>query len=272
VDCIPLFGFSTAGIETSIEVPSLGLMLDLGRCSKTAVNHPLVLVSHGHLDHVGAVVQHAARRSMMNMGESVYLVPPSIADAVERLFDAAGTLDGHAIPRRIVPLAVGVEFPLGKTRWVRPFETFHRVPSQGYTVWERRRHLREEFRGLPGPRLGELRRAGNAIDEVYEVPLLSFTGDTRVEVLERTPELQRTETLVLETTFLDGRVSVDDARSMGHIHLDEVLARQDLLPEHDVVLHHFSARYAPEEVERIRAQRIPERLQSRVRVLSVGSR
>jgi hypothetical protein len=54
---------------------------------------------------------------------------------------------------------------------------------------------------------------------------------------------------------------------MGHIHLDEVLAREELLPDRDLVLHHFSARYAPNEVERICAQRIPERLMSRVRVL-----
>ena len=30
-------------------------------------------------------------------------------------------------------------FPAGAL--VRPFETFHRVPSQGYTVWETRRRL-----------------------------------------------------------------------------------------------------------------------------------
>jgi ribonuclease Z len=267
VSRISLLGFSTAGVETSIEVPSLGLLLDLGRCSRTAINHPLVLVSHGHLDHVGAVVQHAARRAMMKMGESVYVVPPSIASDVERLFAAAGTLDGNAIPHRIVPLAAGQELPLGKTRRVRPFETFHRVPSQGYIVWESRHRLREEFRNLDGPRLGALRRAGTELDEPYEVPLIAFTGDTRIEVLERTPDLQRTETLVLETTFLDDRVSVEDARSMGHIHLDEVIARESLLRAHEIVLHHFSARYATGEAKRICEQRLPEALRPRVRLL-----
>jgi len=268
VNRIALAGTSTAGVETAIEVPSLGLVLDLGRCTSTAINHPLVVVSHGHLDHVGAVVQHAARRAMMNMGESVYLVPSSIAADVERLFDAAGTLDGHAIPRRIVPLAPGEDFPIDKKRWVRPFQTFHRVPSQGYTVWERRHHLREEFRNLDGPRLGELRRAGKVLDEPHDVPLLSFTGDTRVEVLERTPELQHTESLVIETSFLDERVSVENARGMGHIHLDELIARAALFPAHDVVLHHFSARYAPGEVARICTRALPDDLKARVRLFA----
>ncbi len=264
---ISLLGFSIAGIETAIEVPSLGLVLDLGRCSRTAVNQPLVLVSHGHLDHVGAVVQHAARRAMMNMGESIYVVPASIAADVERMFAAAEALDGGRIPRRVVPLGRGEELDLGKKRRVRAFETFHRVPSQGYTVLERRHRLRPEFRNLDGARLGELRRAGQEIDESHDVPVLCFSGDTRVEVLERTPEIQQAETLLLEATFLDDRVSVEGAREMGHIHLDELIARPELLSAKDIVLHHFSARYNVADVSRICQQRLPDAFKARVRIL-----
>jgi ribonuclease Z len=264
---LALVGFSTAGVETAIEVPSLGLVLDLGRCSRTAVNQPLVLVSHGHLDHLGAIVQHAARRAMMKMGESVYVVPASIASDVERMFAAAEALDGGRIPRRVVPLGHGEELELGKKRRVRAFETFHRVPSQGYTVWERRHRLRPEFRELEAPRLGELRRAGQQLDEPYEVAVLCFSGDTRVEVLERTPELQQAETLVLEATFLDDRVAVEDARAMGHIHLDELIARADLLTAKDLVLHHFSARYTAADVARICQHRLPDAVKPRLRFL-----
>ena len=128
---------------------------------------------------------------MMGMEEGLYVVPAAIAPDVERLFGAAETLDGGTIPRQVIPLATGEELPLGKNRFVRPFPTLHRVPSQGYTVWERRTRLRDELRHLDGRALGQMRRAGEAVDEIHEVPLLSFTGDTRVEVLERTPELQR---------------------------------------------------------------------------------
>jgi ribonuclease Z len=263
---LPLSGFSVAGVETAIEVPSLGLVLDLGRCSRTAVNQPLVLVSHGHLDHLAAIVQHAARRAMMNMAEGVYVVPASIAAEVERMFAAAEALDGGRIPRRVVPLGRGEELDLGKRRRVRAFETFHRVPSQGYTVWERRHRLRPEFRGLDGARLGELRRAGQEIDEAHDVPVLCFSGDTRVEALERNPELQQAETLLLEATFLDDRVSVEDARQMGHIHLDELIARSELLAAREIVLHHFSARYSAAEAAQICLQRIPDAVKARLRV------
>jgi ribonuclease Z len=262
-----LLGFSTAGVETSVEVPEFGLVLDIGRCSRSAVNHPVVLISHGHLDHVGAAVQHAARRAMMGMSEGLYVVPAAVAADVEQLFNAAGALDGGAIPRKVVALAVGDPLPLGRNRYVRPFQTFHRVPSQGYTIWERRHRLREDLRSLDPAELGRRRRAGEPIDEPLEVPLLSFTGDTRADVLEKTPELQRAETLVIEASFLDERVSVADARGMGHVHLDELIARPDLLPPHDIVLHHFSARYAPAEIPRLCARRLPAGLAPRVRIL-----
>lgn len=264
-----LEGMSIAGVETCIEVPELRLVLDMGRCTRTAVNQPTVLLSHGHLDHMGAIAQHAARRAMMKMGESTYVVPAAIARDVEEMFNAAGRLDGQVIPRRVVPLEPGQDFALSKQRWVRPFQTYHRVTSQGYTVWERRQPLRDEFRGLPGERLGELRKQGVPITFDEDTPLLSFTGDTRSEVLERTPELQRTQTLIIETTFLDDRVDVEGARSTGHIHLEEVLSRAALLPATDVVFSHFSARYRHEDVQRIVQQRLPDDLRGRVRLFGI---
>jgi ribonuclease Z len=267
VERVELSGVSVAGVETCIEVPGLRLVLDLGRCTRAAVNQPLVLVSHGHLDHIGAVAQHAARRALLGMSEGVYVVPAAVAARVEELFNAAGALDGQTIPRRVVALAPGQEHPLGKGRVLRPFQTFHRVPSQGYTVWETRTRLKAEFRGLPGERLGELRRKGVELDEPHEVALLSFTGDTRVEVLERTPELQHTECLVMEATFLNDLVPAADAGAMGHTHLDELIDRAALLPPTDVVFCHFSARYGAEDVREILARRVPDMLRAVVRPL-----
>jgi ribonuclease Z len=86
-------------------------------------------------------------------------------------------------------------------------------------------------------------------------------------VLERTPNLVESECLVLEASFLDARVSPARAREMGHVHLDELLQRAELLPKTDIVLSHFSARYAKGDVARILKHRLPEDLQSRVRAL-----
>ena len=142
--------------------------------------------------------------------------------------------------------------------------------SQGYTVWETRSRLLPEFRELTGERLGALRRQGVAVSEQYQVPVLSFTGDTRVEVLEENPELQHTECLLIEASFLDERVSVAQAREMGHVHLDELIARRQLLPHKDVVLSHFSARYSSAEILGLLKRKLPDDLAEVVRVLPPG--
>jgi ribonuclease Z len=54
---------------------------------------------------------------------------------------------------------------------------------------------------------------------------------------------------------------------MGHIHLDELLDRAELLPKREVVLTHFSARYRDEDVRRIVEARLPDDLRGIVRVL-----
>jgi ribonuclease Z len=260
-------GTSIAGIETCVEVPSLKLALDMGRCTANAVGLPIVLISHGHLDHCGALPQHAARRAMMGMSPGTYVVPAGVAADVQRLFEAAEALDQNPIPRTIVPLAPGETFALSKTRFVRPFETFHRVVSQGYAVWEKRSRLKPEFDGRSGEELARRRQSGVELTVTVEVPLLAFTGDTRVEVLERTEEIHLAETLIMEVSFLDERVSVADARSMGHIHLDEVLARESLLQNAQLVFCHFSARYSPEQVRTILEARLPESFRARVEPL-----
>ena len=264
---VPLLGFSTAGVETSIEVPTLGLVLDLGRCSRTAVNHPIVLISHGHLDHVGAIVQHAARRAMMNMGESLYVVPAAIAPDVGRLFGAAETLDGGAIPRRVIPLAAGEELPIGKHRFVRPFPTFHRVPSQGYTVWERRTRLRDELRDSTGPRW---ERCGvrSAVDETHEVARCCRSPVTRASRCSNgRPSCSGRRVSSSRRSFFNERVPVADAREMGHIHLDELIARAALLPRTDVVFTTSRRATARKRLARLCAERLPEELAARVRLL-----
>ncbi|MGC4092886.1 MAG: MBL fold metallo-hydrolase, partial [Polyangiaceae bacterium] len=216
------------------------------------------------LDHIGAIAQHAARRALMKMPEGVYLVPAAVHEQVERLFNAAGELDGSPIARRVVPLEPGQDFELSAGRFVRPFATHHRVPSQGYCVYERRRRLLPEFQDRPGDELGRLRASGVRIDEPFQVAVLGFTGDTRIEVLETNPELAQVDTLVMEASFVDGRVSVEEARAMGHVHLDEVIARHDWFQNRELVLTHFSARYGARQVDEA-LQRLPDELRARTR-------
>lgn len=260
-------GTSVAGVETCVEVPAYRLALDMGVCSRSAVALSTVLVSHGHLDHCGALPQHAARRAMMGMSPGTYVVPAAVAPQVEALFNACQLLDGGALPRTVIPLESGARFALGKGREVEAFATQHRVPSQGYVVVEHRQKLKDLYRHLSGAEVAALKRSGTVVTQSTEVPTLAFTGDTRVEGLEASALARRAQTLVMEVSFLDEQVSVDQAREMGHIHLDEVLDRPGLLGARRVIFSHFSARYLPDDVVRILERRLPEGLSGVVQPL-----
>lgn len=67
-------------------------------------------------------------------------------------------LDGSAMD--MVPHPFGPEdsYDLGKAHFVRSFPTVHPVPSQGYVVYGRKSKLRQEYQGLPGSQIRDLRR------------------------------------------------------------------------------------------------------------------
>lgn len=55
-------GVSIAGQETCIILPRFKVVLDVGRCPQRSVYQQHVLISHGHLDHIGGLPFHATTR------------------------------------------------------------------------------------------------------------------------------------------------------------------------------------------------------------------
>jgi ribonuclease Z len=48
--------------ETCLILPRCKLALDIGRCPQQAVYQQTVLITHGHLDHIGGVTFHSSSR------------------------------------------------------------------------------------------------------------------------------------------------------------------------------------------------------------------
>jgi ribonuclease Z len=210
---------------------------------------------------------------MRGMREPTYVVGREYTAALRKLFEAWRELDGSLLPHRLVELAPGEELDLGFQRVVRPFRSIHRVPCQGYVVSERRQKLKPEFHGLAGAEIARRRAAGDeSLFELQETALVGFTGDTRIEVLEREELLRRVKLLVLECSFVDERVSVEEARAMGHVHLDEIVERAELFGNEAVLLTHFSERYTSAEIVAALDKKLPPALRAKVTPLLAGRR
>jgi ribonuclease Z len=261
-------GISVGGVETCIDCPELKLCFDIGRCPDEAVARPTVLFTHAHMDHMGGVAWHAATRDLRGMSAPTYVVPRENEAAFGELFAAWRKLDRSEIPHRVVALGPGEEWELPNRLVVRPFRSPHRVPCQGYALWSKRRKLRREYVGLPPGELRELRaRIGDEMYLLRDVPELAFTGDTLIEVVEREETVRKARVLVIEVTFVDDRVSVEQCRSKGHVHLYEVAERAALFENEALLFTHFSARYLPGEILAALDRSLPPGLRERVTAL-----
>ena len=265
-----LLALSVGGLETCHYFPRLKLAFDIGRCPEEVLNCPTVLFTHAHMDHMGGVAYHTATRALRNLAPPRYVIPPHCAEDFERLFEVWRGLDRSEMRHETVVLAPGEEFALANGLLVRPFRSPHSAPCQGYGIWSRREKLLAEFAGLPGEEVARLRRAGTAVTRTVETPEVAFCGDTLIEVVEREEVVRRARLLLLECTFVDGEVSVDEARSKGHVHLSEIAARAELFQNEAILLTHFSARHTPRTIERALDETLPPGLRARVRPLLGG--
>ncbi len=255
---------SVGGLETCIELPSLGLAFDIGRCPMSAVRRDTLLFTHAHMDHMGGIAYHAATRDLLHMAPPTYIVPRENHADVLALLDVWRRLDHSTLPCTVIPCAPGERVPLSGGRAAVAFRSPHRVPCQGYGLVARRKKLLPAFAALAGPELQRRRLAGEVVQEEYDVVEVAFTGDSLIEVVDREPMVRQARLLVMEVTFLDERVPVAAARSKGHIHLDEVIERAALFENEALLFTHFSARYSAADILRILDARLPPGLRERV--------
>lgn len=264
MDIAPIRAVSVGGMETCIEVPAWKLCFDIGRCPPSAHRWGRVLFTHAHTDHMGGVVSHCATRDLLGMTPPTYVMPAENRDDFLAMMDAWRRLDRSPLPCAVLGVSPGDRVDLGNGRSAHVFRAVHRVPSVGYVLEGRRRRLKPEYRGIPGPEIARLRRDGALVDEPFLALEVAFCGDTTIDVVDREAFVRTAKTLVLEVTFLGKDVDVATARRKGHVHLDEVAERAAVFENEKIILTHFSTRYSNEHIVREIDRRLPASLRTRV--------
>jgi ribonuclease Z len=264
-------GLSIVGLGRSADasayfLPELGIVLDAGFHVKS-LDPKLVLLTHGHRDHIGALPVHA-------QGKAKILAPTNIAGLVKRFLLAEAQLnygnedqtDAETIEALgefdILPVSDGDDIvlprssytgspqPLGVEVFCAPHK--ERVPAVSYGLYRKKSRLKEEFAALPKSELGALIRKDVQITESYQQGLLFYTGDTTINLLRNRWEdiLPKYKHIIHEVTFL-GQPSTELDESTfrkGHTHYSQLHPWICAFPETTFVCVHWSLRYSREDV------------------------
>lgn len=257
-------GYSRAAVQTYWRIPEMRLGFDLGGQPWDFMGTPTWFVSHAHLDHIAALPVYVARRRMMKMEPPQIYLPEHCVEIVQNLLRTFSRLDRGRMPCSLLPLVPGDEVELSRELVVTVHATKHTVPSLGFIVWERRRKLKQEYVGLSGEQIRDIRLSGVDVTDEHRSPRVAYLGDSTPEGLDLNPEMYAADILIMEMTFLAPRHRKEKIHKMGHIHIDDVVERRDRFQNQLIVASHFSTRYHAQQIERYIQKVLPDRLGGRL--------
>jgi ribonuclease Z len=259
-------GYSRAAVQTYWRIPELKIGFDLGAQPWDFMGTPTWLLTHTHLDHVAALPVYVARRRMMRMEPPTVYVPAEAMEDVRRLLMIMHRLDRGRMLCQLNGVKPGDEIELSRELVITAFATTHTIPSLGYVVWDRRFKLKEEYFGLPGERIRDLRQAGTAVTREVRTPILAYTGDTSPAGLDNYPPVFEAKILITEVSFIRPNHRREKIHKFGHMHLDDVVERADRFKNELIIFSHFSTRYHPQEIRRFIDGKLPHQLEARVKL------
>ncbi len=221
---LTLSGASVAARATAFAVPELGVALDIGRLTPRIAAQPVVLLSHGHLDHLAGVLAYLNVRARFHGGVPPRIAaPPGVAAA---LLAALAVMPGmEAVRKRLrledTVLAVAPGDVVRVSGGVATaFAVDHGVETLGWSV----------------------RRAGEPR------PCLVYSGDSTVAPFAAEPGLLDAAVAVAECTFV-GKNRRIAARLARHAHILDWLELAPALRCDRLVLAHLPPLPAAELAE-----------------------
>jgi ribonuclease Z len=251
IGALAIIGYSVAGEETVVAVPSLDVCFDVGKAPDQIISINHILLTHGHMDHAAGLAYYLSHRNFDGQAPGTILAPKNIIPPIRQIVDAWGRLDGNRVPGKLVGLEPDDEYTVKFNLIARAFPTVHCRGSLGYTVIERRKKLKTEYTQLTGPQIVELKRQGIAIENPIEIPLVTYLGDTQYSNdFAQLDYVANSKVLIAECTFYEEE-HLDRAQAGRHLHVRDFARLAGELNNEQIVLIHTTQRTGMRDIKRI---------------------
>ncbi len=223
-----LQGFSKAGDRTGFMLFPHKILLDGGVRSEQAPAY--ILNTHCHVDHTGELPYICNKHKLFERPSYEVYTPHTTIPIVTMLIRSIACVSNPnkitlseeelfiAQKIQLKPVKAGDTFQI-KTYEIEVLEAHHDVQSVGYGISSQVKKLKEEFRGIPGKTLADLRKNKVEIQETVTIPEIAFFCDSTIHNLTEHEEWKKYPIVVCECTGLDGRVVIDN----GHTGITELL-------------------------------------------------
>ncbi len=266
IDDLEIIGYSVAGEETVVAVPQLDVCFDVGKAPDQIIPINHILLTHGHMDHAAGIAYYLSQRNFCGISTGTILAPKNLLPPMKEIINAWSRLDGNKIPANIVGVKPGDEYRIKPNLFTRVFPTKHSRGSVGYTVIEKRKKLKTEYKGLTGPQIVELKKQGVEIDYPLEIPIVTYLGDTQYVDFSQLKYIAESKILIAECTFYEGEHS-GRAEAGRHMHIDEFATLLDKMNNEHIIITHITQRTPMREIRKILKDALPKDKYDRITLL-----
>ncbi|WP_444626786.1 MBL fold metallo-hydrolase [Flavobacterium columnare] len=251
---LTIHGYSTALFATWYAIEELGIIFDagdglvsglMGKCGK--FKH--LFITHPDRDHLTGLL---AFNQMYGYNKPTIYYPKDC-----KSFPFLETFTANFDPQSKGTQWIGIEakelIALKEKLVVEAIKNEHIYTPNGenkslsYKVWETKKKLKQEFLNCSANELKELRiqKGEAALFEEQKSLLLSYSGDTPVTDYQR---YNGSKVLIHEATFLTKEEQATKNDKNQHSSLEEVMQMIAEIEVGEVILGHFSSRYANEQI------------------------
>jgi ribonuclease Z len=262
-DDLKFHGMSLSGIRTCLTMPEFQISFDVAQGYPFAVPMRKFFMTHGHADHAAGIPYLISQKNLFRMPTPDFYMPPSLVEPLTKIIKLWEGIEDHQYNYKFHPVTAE-EIQINPYHFVKPFKTFHRIESFGYTLFNRNKKLAPKWKDAKKEEIIKAKERGESINELVEAPLVSFTGDTKIEFLFGEPWIRKSRILFLESTYLDDKKTIQQARDWGHTHLDEIIPHLNEIESEKIVLIHISSRYSYEHALSIVRKKIPKEHYERI--------